>query len=237
MIALASPASLKGVLIPLEAARASPRGCDALPGVQADEATGRRRRRGNRSGSRARARRWVAHGRRRRSVRSRLSTATWLVLPDGTAVVESREAVGLPRLTPDERDPLRASSTRAGELLLAALARRPAAVLVVRRRDSDRRRRRRDARRRRRRRLDGFPFACSATSATRCSASAAPRACSARRRAPARTMSRSSRRGSRRWTSSSRTATYRGRRGWRARRGLRRARRRARRGCRARARH
>ena len=36
--------------------------------------------------------------------------ARWLLLPDGTAVVESAEAIGLGRLAPDELDPLRASS-------------------------------------------------------------------------------------------------------------------------------
>ena len=40
-------------------------------------------------------------------------------LPDGTAVVECAEAVGLPRLRADELDPLRASSRGLGELLLA----------------------------------------------------------------------------------------------------------------------
>src|SRR5919197_3091523 len=36
--------------------------------------------------------------------------ARWLELRDGRAVVESAEPLGLPRLAPDERDPLRASS-------------------------------------------------------------------------------------------------------------------------------
>ena len=36
--------------------------------------------------------------------------ARWLVLPDGRAVVEAAAAIGLPLLTPEERDPLRASS-------------------------------------------------------------------------------------------------------------------------------
>ncbi|HVV59476.1 MAG TPA: glycerate kinase [Gaiellaceae bacterium] len=56
--------------------------------------------------------------------------ARWLELPDGTAVVESAAAAGLPLLAPEERDPLRASSRGVGELLAAALAERPAAVLV-----------------------------------------------------------------------------------------------------------
>ena len=57
-------------------------------------------------------------------------TARWLLLPDGTAVVESAEAVGLGLLAAEERDPLRASSAGLGELLVAALAAQPAAVLV-----------------------------------------------------------------------------------------------------------
>lgn len=56
--------------------------------------------------------------------------ARWLMLQDGTAVVESAEAVGLWRLAPDERDPLRASSRGLGELLLAALEQRPERLLV-----------------------------------------------------------------------------------------------------------
>src|SRR5205085_2723149 len=56
--------------------------------------------------------------------------ARWLVLPDGTAVVESAAALGLPLLAPGERDPLRATSHGFGELLLAALEARPAELLV-----------------------------------------------------------------------------------------------------------
>lgn len=48
--------------------------------------------------------------------------AHWLALADGTAVVESAQAIGLPLLSPDELDPLRASSRGLGELVLAALA-------------------------------------------------------------------------------------------------------------------
>jgi glycerate kinase len=43
--------------------------------------------------------------------------AWWLVLPDGTAVVEAAAALGLPLLAAEERDPLRASSRGFGELL------------------------------------------------------------------------------------------------------------------------
>ena len=47
--------------------------------------------------------------------------ARYLLLPDGTAVVEAAAALGLPLLEPGERDPLRASSRGLGELVLAAL--------------------------------------------------------------------------------------------------------------------
>ena len=57
-------------------------------------------------------------------------TARWLALPDGTAVVDSAQAVGLPLLRRDERDPLRATSHGLGELLLAILGTEPAAILV-----------------------------------------------------------------------------------------------------------
>lgn len=46
--------------------------------------------------------------------------ARFLELPDGTAVLECAEAIGLPRLAPGELDPLRASSRGLGELILAA---------------------------------------------------------------------------------------------------------------------
>jgi glycerate kinase len=48
-------------------------------------------------------------------------TARWLLLPDGTGVVEAAAAVGLPLLAPDELDPLRASSRGFGELIAVAL--------------------------------------------------------------------------------------------------------------------
>jgi glycerate kinase len=56
--------------------------------------------------------------------------ARWLLLPDGTAVVESAAAVGLPLISPDELDPLRASTRGVGELLRAALDAGAQSVLV-----------------------------------------------------------------------------------------------------------
>jgi glycerate kinase len=52
------------------------------------------------------------------------------LLDDGTAVVESAQAIGLPLLRRNERDPLRTSSRGLGELLLAAVAEEPAALFV-----------------------------------------------------------------------------------------------------------
>jgi glycerate kinase len=46
--------------------------------------------------------------------------ARFLLLSDGRAVVESAEAIGLWRLAPEERDPMRASSRGLGELIQAA---------------------------------------------------------------------------------------------------------------------
>ena len=56
--------------------------------------------------------------------------ARWLELPDGRAVVEAAAAIGLPLLTPAERDPLVASSRGLGELVQAALARSPSGLLI-----------------------------------------------------------------------------------------------------------
>ncbi|CAB4711961.1 MAG: glycerate kinase [Actinobacteria bacterium] len=56
--------------------------------------------------------------------------AEYLVLPDGTAVVESAAAAGLGLLTVEERDPLVASTAGLGELLAAVLVSGPSAVLV-----------------------------------------------------------------------------------------------------------
>jgi glycerate kinase len=57
--------------------------------------------------------------------------APWLLLPDGRAVVEAAAAVGLPYLSAEERDPLRASSRGFGELVLAALERSPVSLVLA----------------------------------------------------------------------------------------------------------
>jgi glycerate kinase len=61
----------------------------------------------------------------------RLVRARFLELPDGRAVVESAEAIGLWRVEAHERDPLRASSRGLGELVLAASAAGASELLVT----------------------------------------------------------------------------------------------------------
>lgn len=56
--------------------------------------------------------------------------ARWLLLEGGRAVVESAAAVGLALLSPEERDPLRASSRGLGELVLAVLRESPKGLVV-----------------------------------------------------------------------------------------------------------
>jgi glycerate 2-kinase len=57
--------------------------------------------------------------------------ASWLLLPDGRGVAEAASAIGLPLLTPEERDPRRASSRGLGELVLAALDGGATSLLVA----------------------------------------------------------------------------------------------------------
>ena len=56
--------------------------------------------------------------------------ARWLLLADGTAVVESAEAIGLRRLRPEELDPMRATSRGLGELVRAVEDARPRRLVV-----------------------------------------------------------------------------------------------------------
>lgn len=56
--------------------------------------------------------------------------ARWLLLEDGTALVESAEAIGLGLVGEDERDPLAASSRGLGELIVEVLDADPAEVVV-----------------------------------------------------------------------------------------------------------
>ena len=126
-LALASPASLKGVLDAASAAAHLAAGlrcsvnADELPVADGGEGTA--------------AVLQAACGGDWRTTQvsdplGRAVTARWLARPDGSAVVDSAEAVGLPLVDVNERDPLRASTRGLGELLLAILDDRPREVLV-----------------------------------------------------------------------------------------------------------
>jgi glycerate 2-kinase len=126
--ALASPASLKGVLAAGDAAAALANGLRAggaealeLPVADGGEGT---------LGVLAAS----LGGEWREAEVSdplgRTVRARWLLLEDGTALVESAEAIGLGLLKQDERDPLRASSRGLGELLSEAMDADPAELVV-----------------------------------------------------------------------------------------------------------
>ena len=125
MRALACPASLKGVLAAPAAAAALAQGLRAggaevveLPVADGGEGTAEILRLA-RGGTWREADVHDAFGRPR--------TGRWLLLPDGTAVVEAAAAVPL---DPERLDPLAASSRGFGELVAAALAEGPAALLL-----------------------------------------------------------------------------------------------------------
>ena len=128
MRALLCPASLKGVLSARAAAAALARGVRAAEGeaVELPIADG--------GEGTADALHAALGGTWHEAVVSdplgRPHPASWLVLPDGRAVVEAAAAIGLPLLAPEERDPLLASSRGLGELVLAALRESPAALVV-----------------------------------------------------------------------------------------------------------
>ena len=129
MLALASPASLKGVLSPLEAAMLLASGMRRVDGLEVDEAPVA----DGGEGTAEVLHRSLGGTWQSAAVSDPLGRATsarWLQLPDGTAVVEAAEPIGLPHLRADELDPLRASSRGLGELLLAVVATRPRALLA-----------------------------------------------------------------------------------------------------------
>lgn len=128
MNALASPASLKGVLSAGEAAAALAEGLRA-GGAEAAEAPVADGGEGTLD---------VLHAAlggewREATVTGPLGGevwARWLLLPDGVAAVESAEAIGLGLVLEGERDVLRASSRGLGELIHEAMDADPAELLV-----------------------------------------------------------------------------------------------------------
>ncbi len=128
MRALASPASLKGVLTAREAASALAEGLRS-GGAEAEEIPVADGGEGTLD---------VLHGALggewREAVVSdplgRKVTARWLLLPGPVAAVESAQAIGLTLVAEEERDVMRASSRGLGELILAALAADPRELIV-----------------------------------------------------------------------------------------------------------
>jgi glycerate kinase len=129
MLVVAAPASLKGVLSPVEAAARLGVGVRRVGGVEVDEVPVA-------DGGEGTA--LVLHaalGGEWRTARvsdplGRPVSASWLLLRDGTAVVESASAAGLSLLRADELDPLTATTQGLGELLLVILDEQPASLLV-----------------------------------------------------------------------------------------------------------
>jgi glycerate kinase len=117
---LACPASLKGVLGPIEAAEAVAEGVRRVPGVTVEEmpvADG---------GEGTADVVFRALGGKWRTARvedplGRPVDASWLLLADGTGVLEAAAAIGLTLMAPAERNPLQASSRGLGQLVLAAV--------------------------------------------------------------------------------------------------------------------
>ena len=128
MRALASPASCKGVLSAVESAMALAAGMRTA-GLEAEELPVA-------DGGEGTAEVFAAAlgGEWRNAAASdplgRPVQARFLVLVDGSGVVEAAEAVGLRRLADDERDPMSASSRGLGALLLAVAEETPGPILV-----------------------------------------------------------------------------------------------------------
>ena len=129
MRVLACPASLKGVLTPIEAAGALAEGLRRVEGVEVDEVPLEDGGEGTLEViSRSLEGEWRTA--RVQDPLGRPVDARYLVLADGRAVVESAQAIGLTLVAPEDRDPLRASSRGLGELVLAALEGDPRELLV-----------------------------------------------------------------------------------------------------------
>jgi glycerate 2-kinase len=116
--ALASPASLKGVLSAREAAAALAEGLRA-GGAEAEEVAVADGGEGTLD---------VLHGALGGEWRG--ASARWLDLPDGVAAVESAEVIGLGLVVEEERDVLQASSRPLGELIQEALEAEPSELIV-----------------------------------------------------------------------------------------------------------
>ncbi len=121
MLALASPASLKGVLSPLAAAESLASGLRRVEGVEAREAPVADGGEGTAAVLHA-----TLGGEWQSAAVSdplgRAVDARWLLLDDGTAIVEAASALGLTLVDPGDRDPLRAASEGLGELIVHVLA-------------------------------------------------------------------------------------------------------------------
>src|SRR6478672_4532258 len=126
---LAASASLKGVLSPLEASALLAAGMRRVDGIEAVEAPVADGGEGTADVIYA-----ALGGEWRTAVvcgpLGDVVAAKWLLLEDGTAVIDAAAAIGLPLVREDERDPLQASSRGLGELLLATLASRPTSLLI-----------------------------------------------------------------------------------------------------------
>jgi glycerate kinase len=126
--ALACPASLKGVLSARDAAAALAEGL-RRGGAEAEELAVADGGEGTLDIVRA-----TLGGEWREAVVSdplgREVRARWLLLPDGTAAVESAQAIGLGLVAEEERDVLRASSRGLGELIHDAMDAEPAELIV-----------------------------------------------------------------------------------------------------------
>jgi glycerate kinase len=115
--ALVAPGPLKGVLSARDAAAALADGFRAVS-VESDECPVADGGEGTAEALRvARGGEW--HEAVVADPLGRAVAARWLELPDGSAVVEAAEAIGLPLLAEAERDPLWASSRGLGELIVA----------------------------------------------------------------------------------------------------------------------
>jgi glycerate kinase len=122
--ALASPASLKGALSAREAAAALAEGLgDAVELPVADGGEGTLEVLWPSVGGE-----W--HAAEVADPLGRPVHARWLLLDDGTALVESAQALGLGLVAEQERDPLRASSRGLGELLADVQDADPAEIVV-----------------------------------------------------------------------------------------------------------